>query len=947
MKTCRSCNADLPESGYFCPQCGRALAADSQATSSLHVRDDGDESRAQRDTSSASLLYSSHHGHFLPGARIANRYRIVSLVGQGGMGEVYRADDLKLGHSVALKFLAKDLANDPRRLRYLHDEVRLARQISHPNVCRVHDIGEVDGQHFLSMEYIDGEDLRGLLRRIGRLPKDKGIEIAQQLCAGLSAAHEKGVLHRDLKPANIMLDGRGQVRITDYGLARSTSDGSRAGEVAGTPAYMAPEQLTRGATSIQSDLYSLGLVLYEVFTGRRVHKLGSIAELMQAHEESSVTLPSALSDDMDPAVERVILRCLEKEPRDRPKSARAVAAALPGGDPLVAALAAGETPSPGMVAAAGAVGEIPPAVAGACLSGVAIGLLVVSLLAQRTMLFNRAPLELPPDALEVKAKEIIKRLGYNGPPHYTARGFEDAPADREAIKQAELPAGVTDRWELLKTSRWPGARFWYRQSPEPMLVYEFWDEQGLYSRTRVDPQLPPWITPGMAGMRLDPRGKLRWFRAVPPARRPADPSRSQGAKLPLTRSVEPAVAADPSDLPWSTWFREEELGFNLEASSEKGRNPRKLSGDELREADWLRTPLDAYDHLAAWKGTWPDSDAPLYVEAATYRGRPVYFEILPPSFAEAKETSSAPGPAINSAFVILGTTLNFSLLVGQLLLAWRNLRLGRGDRRGALRLAQYIFLISLLAWVFRASHVGGLLEWTIFVIGLAQALLPAVLLWLSYIALEPFVRRLWPQTLISWARLLSGRFRDPRVGRDILLGALLGVFVRILIESGRWVPAWFGLQPGMEVMPLFSMDSTASLIGAVLELQWSAIGHSLMFLLLLLLLKLVLRSVWLAACAFVPVATAYFCLPDPESTYATWICIGLTVALFAWIVVRFGLLATVTGLAVLNLLTAVPITTDSSAFHFGNGLLVMGLVFALALYGSFKSLGGRPLFSDA
>jgi hypothetical protein len=484
-----------------------------------------------------------------------------------------------------------------------------------------------DGRHFLSMEYIDGEDLRGLLRRIGRLPRDKGIEIAQQLCAGLSAAHEKGVLHRDLKPANIMLDGRGQVRITDYGLARSASDGSRAGEVAGTPAYMAPEQLARGATSIQSDLYSLGLVLYEVFTGRRVREFGSLAELIRAHEESSVTPPPALSDDMDPAVERVILRCLEKEPQGRPNSARAVAAALPGGDPLAAALAAGETPSPGMVAAAGGVGEIPAAVAGVCLAGVAIGLLVVSLLAQQTMLVNRAPMELPPDALEVKAKEIIKRLGYTGPPPYSSRGFEDAPADREAIKQAKLPAGATDRWDLLKTGPWPGLRFWYRQSPEPMLVKEFWNNQGQYSRTRVDSQLPPWVVPGMAGVGLDPRGKLRWFRAVPPARRVAAASPSRGTKLPPPRSVEPAVAANPGDLPWPTWFREEELGFSLEASSEKGRNPRRLSEDELRDADWLRTPPDAYDHLAAWKGTWPDSAAPLYVEAATYRGRPVYFEI--------------------------------------------------------------------------------------------------------------------------------------------------------------------------------------------------------------------------------------------------------------------------------------------------------------------------------
>ena len=170
------------------------------------------------------------------------------------------------------------LANDPQRLEYFHNEVRLARQVSHPNVCRVYDIGEVDGQHFLSMEYIDGEDLKILLRRIGRLPKDKGIQIAQQICAGLAAAHEQGVLHRDLKPANIMIDGKGQVRITDFGLAKLASDGT-AGEIAGTPAYMAPEQLARGQTSVQSDLYSLGLILFELFTGQAVYEAGTIRDI--------------------------------------------------------------------------------------------------------------------------------------------------------------------------------------------------------------------------------------------------------------------------------------------------------------------------------------------------------------------------------------------------------------------------------------------------------------------------------------------------------------------------------------------------------------------------------------------------------------------------------------------------------------------------------------------
>ena len=257
MIACPECTTDNPEASTFCANCGALLRPETaptvDAVRSMNLSDTADDE-------------SSDHGRYLPGTKVADRYRIVSLVGKGGMGEVYRADDLKLGQTVALKFLPENLATDPRRLRYFHSEVRLSRQISHPNVCRVYDIGEVDGQHFLSMEYIDGEDLKALLRRIGRLPRDKGIEIAQQLCAGLAAAHACGVLHRDLKPANIMIDGRGHARITDFGLA-VLIDENQNGDWAGTPAYMAPEQLARGETTIQSDLYSLGLVLYELFTG--------------------------------------------------------------------------------------------------------------------------------------------------------------------------------------------------------------------------------------------------------------------------------------------------------------------------------------------------------------------------------------------------------------------------------------------------------------------------------------------------------------------------------------------------------------------------------------------------------------------------------------------------------------------------------------------------------
>jgi serine/threonine-protein kinase len=158
------------------------------------------------------------------------------------MGEVYRATDLTLGQVVALKFLPEATARDERLLARFYNEVRIARQVAHPNVCRVYDIGQVDGLHYISMEYVDGEDLGSLLRRIGRLPVDKALETARKLCAGLAAAHEKGVLHRDLKPANIMIDGRGQVLIMDFGLAGFS--GQVQGDIrSGTPAYMSPEQL--------------------------------------------------------------------------------------------------------------------------------------------------------------------------------------------------------------------------------------------------------------------------------------------------------------------------------------------------------------------------------------------------------------------------------------------------------------------------------------------------------------------------------------------------------------------------------------------------------------------------------------------------------------------------------------------------------------------------------
>ena len=260
MARCKSCGTQLPVQARFCSACGKTVSTDDISTL-LHEAATllGPEEvptlissepvptapRSPRPTSKSSHPGSSssallNYGRFLPGSLLAERYRVVALLGRGGMGEVYRADDLTLGQPVALKFLPEEAAKDPGLLERFRGEVRIARKVSHPNVCRVYDVGEVDGQTYFTMEYVDGEDLASLLRRIGRLPNDKAVDIARQLCAGLAAAHAKGVLHRDLKPANIMLDGRGQAVITDFGLAALTDQVPGAEVRSGTPAYMAP-----------------------------------------------------------------------------------------------------------------------------------------------------------------------------------------------------------------------------------------------------------------------------------------------------------------------------------------------------------------------------------------------------------------------------------------------------------------------------------------------------------------------------------------------------------------------------------------------------------------------------------------------------------------------------------------------------------------------------------
>jgi eukaryotic-like serine/threonine-protein kinase len=254
---------------------------------------------------------------FSAGDVFGGRYRMIARVGRGGMGDVWRADDLVLETPVALKLMHRATSSD--RMRILQ-EVRLARQITHPAVCRVFDVGEAGATIFFSMEFVHGEDLAALLKRTGRLTSERVLEIARQLCAGLAAAHAEGVLHRDLKPANILIDQDGRVRITDFGIAVTTSDGGPHVMI-GTLGYMAPEQLTAGAAvSERTDVYALGVILYELVTGQSHHRLQA---------EAGPSRLSRLTPGINPQLERAILKAIERDPQDRPATAVEMAAALP------------------------------------------------------------------------------------------------------------------------------------------------------------------------------------------------------------------------------------------------------------------------------------------------------------------------------------------------------------------------------------------------------------------------------------------------------------------------------------------------------------------------------------------------------------------------------------------------------------------------------------------
>ena len=649
-----------------------------------------------------------------------------------------------------------------------------------------------------------------------------------------------------------------------------------------------------------SDIYSLGLVLYEVFTGRRAFESSNLADLVRQHQSTTPTNPSKLVEGLDPLIERVIMRCLEAEPHSRPSSALQVAAALPGGDPLAAALAAGETPSPEMVAAAGGEGALSPKAAwGMLVATLAIVAVIVGLAPYSTDL-GLAPPRRTASALEVRAQEIIEKAGYTGTVADRTWWFE-RNYDFLFYRATHLPTAQASH-ELPHAAQGV-LGFFYRQSPTALAP----SNAGL----RVTTFDPPYEVSGMVTVYLESGGRLVAFVAVPPQ---VDPTS--------------APAPDPN---WS----------DMLATS--GIDPASLKS---AEPTWL--PPTGFDRRFGWRGFYrEDPKTDMEISAASYRGKPVYFHVIGPWSTAWRMQIQRP---LSRSSVVRETTFlagGFFTLILAALFARHNIRLGRGDRRGAFRISAFVFSVAMIAGLLTSHHIPALgEEWQMFVRMIGQALFAAAFVWLYYLALEPYVRRQMPELLISWSRLLAGKFRDPLIGRDLLVASLLGTIAALGVHISNSLSFWHNI-PGETTIPTnpLTLSSARDVLGYVLgSLLANGIFPALAITFSFFLVRLLLRNYWLsvAVTGILVLLTGL----GGENFAVEMPFVVLTTSVIMFALLRLGILAVAVGLFVLTLLTSFPITVDFSQWYSTQSLFMFAVFLALLFYGFRVALGSHPLLGE-
>jgi serine/threonine-protein kinase len=791
---------------------------------------------------------------------------------------------------VALKFLPALSGGDPRWLERFHNEVRIARQVSHPNVCRVYDIGEAEGLVFLSMEYVDGEDLSTLLRRIGRLPSEKATEIARKICAGLAAAHDRGVIHRDLKPHNVMLNKRGEVLICDFGLAALPDQIDPSEFKQGTPAYMAPEQIKGIGVTAQSDIYALGLVLYELYTGKRPYSGANLQELLKQQEAMSMTGMTSHAADIEPAVENIIKRCLDPDPAKRPSNALLVSMALPGGDPLAAALAAGQTPSPELVASSQSLGlrlrySLP------MLVFVLAGILAYPLVTGPMGALQYTPAEMPPEALRVEARRLAERFGYTIKPVDSIWWVED---NSQVAKYAREKTAVRD-WYAAFREETP-LRFLYREAVN--------DTLGRSPFGDVSWDLPSFERPLMVRLSLDTLGRLRSFEGMPP--RDINGKRGPGV------SFENIVEA---------------TGLRLERN---------------KPIAPFRTPHAAYDEIYAFEGTLGELlRIPVQVQYGTHRGYLTSMHVkypwttIPPSVPPAKSW----GALAREVFLLAGL---LTLLFYSFTLARRNWKAGRADRRGALRLAVAYLVIEIVVYLGKLHVNYEIYMFFFFQRALGDMLMGAGMMYLLYLALEPALRARWPQSIVTWSRVLSGRILDAQVGAHVLTGAALGVFLIICLQARNLYEYWNEGELGSAGSIM--LGGAGNWVSQTARLLEGGIQAGLVIFFAILGLKVLFKRDWLVA------LVACCILPIQESSLADsthlWIDIPLYAIIYLVILValmRFGLLSGVVCLCFANALGRSAVNSDFTVWYMTGTVATMILLIAVVLFFFWRSLGDQKL----
>jgi serine/threonine-protein kinase len=833
------------------------------------------------------------------GDMVGRRYRIVRRLGAGGMGVVYQADDLLLGQPVALKFLSAKFRFDQHRIARLRGEVRLARQISHPYVCRVYDLGEADGLWFISMEFIDGPALDKVLERVGRVPIERALEISRQLCMALGAAHDLGIVHRDLKPSNILMDSRGTVRLSDFGLAEAADAVPQAAVREGTPAYQAPEQLAGREVTTQSDLFAVGLILYEMFTGQRPFPKWGKRDLIPVSELPPLRPPTEIVPDLHPRIERIIVRCLDPNPADRPRTAYEILGELPGRDALQLMLDAGQTPSPSLVADAPAEGLLRPGLALGIAAFVVIALVMFALLNDRFRLPAWMPRDRSPRELAVKARDTLRALHYDLPAYDRAYGVADSPSLFDEIRKRDTPE---QRWKGLDNGVPAVIFFWYRQSPHGLTeVARNVEPNFTIHHGQVGANTPPFEKPGEARVCLDLKGRLIELQVVPDG---------QGGG-----------------------------GFAPEIDTGALLNAAGIHGEKTVPSR-VEPPLYVEQRLA-WVGRYRDQpELPIRAEAGIRHGRVVFFRAVPDDLAGDSYAMAAfrdPRLMAGNAIILLMSLC--VLTVGTPLAIW-NWRRRRANLKGAALLAAFQGAVYLIAWLFTA-HLR-LSYWRMFavfeaVLGVAVWL--GILIFVAYLALEPFVRRQWPWRVIGWNRLLQGRWNDPLLGRDILIG--VGMAMATLVFGNLQGHAIDRFRPG-ELSPIVYTRNV--LTDGPIFLTATALSSAGMTALtgffLTFSLYLLLRREWLAVAASAALALlpVYAGIKDADSlSVASVMTFNTLLGLF--IMIRFGLLTLAVANFVVILLFAAPVTADVGAWFFPSGLACQLVVAALAGYGALVSTG--------